>query len=462
MKFQLLRYFSIASLLAFVAVAVLLGVFYRNTAVQAMIEQEESKNVAVTQTFANFLKEELTSHLAATEGLAAADLHDHPSVANLRRIIAAERAGLPVAKIKIYNAAGMTIFSTEASQIGEDKSDNEGFLTARGGGVVSELTHRNTFSTFDGVLENQDVLSTYLPIHLNGVDGAIVGVLELYSNMTPLLRRIDATERTLVIGAAGILAVLYFILFLIVRNADGIIRRQHAEQLQVEATLRRQQLALTAARERERLARDLHDSVGQVFGYVNTQAQAASALLAKGQAKEAQGLIQRLVEVVQQTHLEVRQHIHALQAGAAREQELATALDGYVAQLRRRSHLQIELDNVAVLQESKLAPAAETELLGIVQEALTNVHKHAQARHARVCFEREGGHVVVTVSDDGVGFAPNQVALQGGSHFGLRMMGDRAEEIGGTLRVQSAPGRGTQVKVKIPLAFQPQEGGQPL
>jgi len=97
-----------------------------------------------------------------------------------------------------------------------------------------------------------------------------------------------------------------------------------------------------------------------------------------------------------------------------------------------------------------------------VQEALTNVHKHAQARHARVCFEREGGHVVVTVSDDGVGFAPNQVALQGGSHFGLRMMGDRAEEIGGTLRVQSAPGRGTQVKVKIPLAFQPQEGGQPL
>jgi hypothetical protein len=95
MKFQLLRYFSIASLLAFVAVAVLLGVFYRNTAVQAMIEQEESKNVAVTQTFANFLKEELTSHLAATEGLAAADLHDHPSVANLRRIIAAERAGLP-------------------------------------------------------------------------------------------------------------------------------------------------------------------------------------------------------------------------------------------------------------------------------------------------------------------------------------------------------------------------------
>lgn len=449
--FRLLRYFSVASLVAFVAVAALLGAFYRNTAVAALIEQEESKNVALTQTFANFLREELASHLAATEGLSAAELRNHPSVLNLRRIIEAERAGLPVAKIKIYNAAGKAIFSTEADQVGEDDSANEGFLTARRGGVVSELTHRNSFSTFDGVLENQDVLSTYLPIRLNGSAGAVDGVLELYSNMTPLLRRIDATERTLILGAAGILAALYLVLFLIVRYADGIIRRQHAEQLQAEAALRRQQLALAAARERERLARDLHDSVGQVFGYVNTQAQAASALLAKGQAHDAQGLLQRLVEVVQQTHVEVREHIHALQAGAAREQELVTALDIYVAQLRRRSHIQIDLDNVEVLQASKLAPEAQADLLGIIQEALANVHKHAQARHARVCFERDADHIVVTVSDDGAGFAPDGAAQAGGRHFGLRMMADRAAEIGGVLRVQSAPGRGTQVEVKVPL-----------
>lgn len=448
--FRLLRYFSIASLVAFIAVAALLGVFYRNTAVAALIEQEESKNVALTQTFANFLREELASHLAATKGLSAAELRNHPSVVNLRQIIEAERAGLPVAKIKIYNAAGKAIFSTEADQVGEDDSANEGFLTARRGGVVSELTHRNSFSTFDGVLENQDVLSTYLPIRLNGSAGAVDGVLELYSNMTPLLGRIDATERTLILGAAGILAALYLVLFLIVRYADGIIRRQHAEQMQAEAALRRQQLALAAGRERERLARELHDSVGQVFGYVNTQAQAALALLSKGQAREAQGLIGRLVEVVQQTHVEVREQIHALQAGPGRELELAAALEGYAAQLRRRSHMQIELENIEALQESNLPPAAQAELLGIVQEALANAHKHAQARHVRVCFARQGEDVVVTVSDDGGGFTPGQAAQRGGRHFGLRMMADRAAEIGGVLRVQSEPGRGTQVEVKVP------------
>jgi signal transduction histidine kinase len=96
-----------------------------------------------------------------------------------------------------------------------------------------------------------------------------------------------------------------------------------------------------------------------------------------------------------------------------------------------------------------------------VQEALANVQKHAQARRARVCFAREGEHIVVTISDDGAGFAPEQAALQGGRHFGLRMMHDRAAEIGGTLQVQSAPGRGAQVEVRVPVTYRKQEKEHP-
>jgi signal transduction histidine kinase len=457
----LLRYFSLASLLAFVAVTLLLALFYRNTAIQAMIEQEESKNVAVTQTFANSVRRELAAHLTRSAGLPVDELRSLPSLAGLRHTIAAERAGLPVAKIKIYNAAGIAVFSTEADQIGKNDSANAGFLTARAGGVVSELTHRDAFSTFDGVLEDQDVLSTYLPVRLNGPQGEIAGVFELYSTVTPLLQRIDATERTLIFGAAAILLVLYGVLFLIVRHADDVIRRQREEHRQSEATVRRQQLALVAARERERLGRDLHDSVGQVLGYVNIQAQAAAALLAKGQSPGAHQLLQRLVEVVQQAQVDVREQIHVLQGGDTPQQELATALAEYVAQFRQRSGLRVELINVAALQNSALPRTAQAQLLGILQEALTNVQKHAQARRVRVSFALHDAQLLATIADDGAGFALDQLAQQEGRHFGLRIMRDRAAEIGGVLHVQSAPGRGAQVKVKVPLSPRQQPVGQP-
>ncbi len=449
--FRLLRYFSIASLLAFVAVTVLLAVFYRYTAIEAMIEQEEGKNLAVTQTFANSVRGDLADHLARSAGLSAGELETLPSLANLRRTIAAERVGLPVAKIKIYNAAGVTVFSTEAEQLGEDDSVNEGFLTARAGGVVSELTHRDSFSSFDGVLEDQDVLSTYLPVRLNGPEGEIAGVFELYSTVTPLLRRIDATERPLIGGVAAILLALYGVLFLIVRRADSIIRREHEERQGAERTVRRQQVALAAAHERERVARDLHDSVGQVLGYANIQAQAAATLLAKGQATGAAQLLGRLVGVVQQAQIDVREQIHLLQNGAAPQRELAAALDAVVAQFHQRAGIPVEVTDAQVLYGSQLTRATEEQLLGIVQEALANVQKHAQAQHVRVSFARCEDHLLVTVTDDGVGLGRGHAVQQGGRHFGLRMMRDRAAEFGGIVEVRAAPGRGTQVIVKAPL-----------
>lgn len=87
--FRLLRYFSVASLLAIAAVTVLLALFYRYTAIAAMIEQEEGKNVALTQTFANFVRQELAGHLARSAGVPAGELEGLPSLAGLRRTIAA-------------------------------------------------------------------------------------------------------------------------------------------------------------------------------------------------------------------------------------------------------------------------------------------------------------------------------------------------------------------------------------
>jgi hypothetical protein len=226
--FQLLRYFTITSLVAFVAVAVLLVTFYRQLAVNELVEIGESKNVAITQSFSNVIWPEFEPFLTSASGLSADEIRAHPETARLRQAVLEQTRGLSVVKIKIYNLEGITIFSTQESQIGEDKSENAGFLTARDGGLASELTHRDTFSAFEGEIEDRDVISSYVPIQHDG--SGVDGVFEVYDDVTPLLDKISITQRNIIIGVTAILVLLYVILFLLVSRADNLIRQQFAAQ----------------------------------------------------------------------------------------------------------------------------------------------------------------------------------------------------------------------------------------
>ena len=185
--FRLLRYFSITSLIAFITVTALLGVFYRQTAVTDLIELEESKNVALTQSFANSLWEQFAPFVSAVSGLSAEELRAHPEITSLRQAVLNQMENLSVVKVKVYNLNGLTVFSTEASQIGDDKSTNAGYLSARDGLVATELTHRDTFSAFEETIEDRDVLSSYIPIRRGDATAPVEGVFEIYSDVTFLL-----------------------------------------------------------------------------------------------------------------------------------------------------------------------------------------------------------------------------------------------------------------------------------
>ncbi|HEY4719694.1 MAG TPA: ATP-binding protein [Candidatus Methylomirabilis sp.] len=228
--FRLLRYFSITSLVAFVIVTVLLAIFYRRTAVYDLIQVEESKNVALTQAFANSLWPDFALFLTRGARLSGDGLRAHPATQRLYQEVLALTKGLSVVKVKVYNLDGITVFSTEAKQIGEDKGTNAGFLAARSGKVASELTHRDTFSAFEGVVEDRDVLSSYLPIRRGDATVSIEGVFELYTDVTPLMQRIARTQINIILGVTLISASLYVVLFFIVRRADSIMRRQHMER----------------------------------------------------------------------------------------------------------------------------------------------------------------------------------------------------------------------------------------
>jgi nitrate/nitrite-specific signal transduction histidine kinase len=210
--------------------------------------------------------------------------------------------------------------------------------------------------------------------------------------------------------------------------------------------------SMAVLEERERIAREMHDGVGQVLGYVNTKAQAVKVLLDAGKIGDAQAQLAQLEEAAREVYADLREAILGLRTEAAPERRLMPALQEYVRRFGELSGVVAELIVEGDPSRYTISPLIELHLIRIVQEALTNVRKHAMARRAWVKFSEQDGVVTVSVRDDGQGFDPSR--QQGGAwpRFGMRTMRERAEAIGGTFVVRSESGSGAEVVVRIPVS----------
>jgi PAS domain S-box-containing protein len=226
--FRLLRYFSITSLISIAIASIALGVFYRQMATRNLLELGEDHNIDMTRAFANTLWPRLAPLVAASLEIPPERLGALPEIPALHEAVYSRAKGLSVAKIKVYNIRGITVYSTEERQIGEDASGNRGFQLARSGEVASELVYRDRFSAFEQTIERTNLISSYIPIRPPGSE-RIEAVFELYDNVTPAVERIQRTQFLVVGGLLAVFGVLYGALFFIVRRADGILRRQEQE-----------------------------------------------------------------------------------------------------------------------------------------------------------------------------------------------------------------------------------------
>ena len=204
--------------------------------------------------------------------------------------------------------------------------------------------------------------------------------------------------------------------------------------------------------ERLRIAREMHDGLAQVLGYVNTKAQATQELLRQGQFDRASAQLGQFAEAARAAYADVREQILGLRTTLGDGRRLAAALGDYLARWQEQSGVPAELAIDAPDEALRaLPPSTEVQLLRIVQEALSNTRKHAAARRATVGMTAEGAGLVVSVADDGVGFDPAALGPAAFPGVGLASMRERAVAIGGDLAVETVPGGGTTIAVRVAL-----------
>ena len=203
---------------------------------------------------------------------------------------------------------------------------------------------------------------------------------------------------------------------------------------------------LAIVEERQRLARELHDSVTQALYSVTLYAEAARMALAAGKQEVAAENLRELHAMAREALFDIRLLVYELHPPILEGQGLAAALQTRLAAVETRVGLQIEL---RVDGGRRLPLSAEEEVYRIALEALNNVVKHARAQHVTVYLRLDDQRVYLEIADDGLGYDPVRARESGG--MGLRGMEERAQRLHGKLEILGVPGKGTTVKVEVPI-----------
>ncbi|MBE9060481.1 sensor histidine kinase [cf. Phormidesmis sp. LEGE 11477] len=238
-RFNLLRNFSIVSISGFAIAVLLLAAFYRRQAQQDLLRSTEEGNVAITHVLSDALLPTYRKYLYTIRLLDNETLLSDQTVRTINQKVVDAVDNSTIQKIKIFDLNGRVISSTDASQIGQDSSESPGFVAAKSGQVVSQIGHRDSFQAINQEITDRYLLSSYLPIRAEKDDN-IIGVFEVYRDVTPLQQHIYQTQRVIVLGSVLILSGLYAVLFLFVRRADRLLDHQYREVLASEGRYRLQ------------------------------------------------------------------------------------------------------------------------------------------------------------------------------------------------------------------------------
>ncbi|GAB4177333.1 MAG: hypothetical protein OHK0024_15060 [Thalassobaculales bacterium] len=455
---------ALAGLVVLPAVGSVLALLLDMHAMTRLTTAAERHNVALAQVLGSGLNERLLP-LVATDGQAAP-----AQIEAAHAEIVSRLRGTDVVKVKVYDRTGRTVFSTERAQIGEDKSGNAGFLSAIRGDVASELTWRGQFSAFEGVIENRDLLSSYIGISLAG-GGPADAVFEIYADVSGLMATLRQ-ERWIVAGLVGLsFLAVGIILVAVVARAERLVGDEHARSLRLTAEAASAEAAsATKSQFLATLSHEIRTPLNAVIGFTQALHLGYAGPLGHRQQqyvgdvlRSATHLAAIVDDLLDMARIESGQ-ISLLEG----EHEIAEVVSAAVAIVGHKARDRgIEL-TVGLPPGLPRVRGDAVRLRQVLINLLSNALRFAPAgSHIRVVGALAAGGLELKVEDNGPGIAPEDlprvmepfVQLQPGDGkrpleglgLGLPIARRLAELHGGSLRLDSVLGAGTRAIVTLPI-----------
>jgi signal transduction histidine kinase len=200
--------------------------------------------------------------------------------------------------------------------------------------------------------------------------------------------------------------------------------------------------------ERRRIAREIHDGVAQSLSYLNLKTKSVSDSVASQNTVQALTEIAEVQKVVRDTYEDIRESIDQLST-EIKSLPVTTALANYIREFSNNNAIPVKFHVSKPF--AKLSPVVELQLLRIAQEALTNVRRHALANEVEVKLEKTNTSVEMILRDNGQGFNLSDLEKAPPGYHGLNIIKERAEGLGGSLTITTAPGKGTELRVSLPI-----------
>jgi signal transduction histidine kinase len=458
--FRLNRYFSITSGIAVVVMLLVFATFYHSSEVREHTDLAGRRSDVLARAFANVIWPEFGAELTTrATGMDAQTLRDWPVTERLHTRLKEIGVGVPMIKIKIYNLKGIAVYSSVPAEIGEDKSQNIGFIAAREGTRVNGLTHRGQISATEGEIRNVDVVESYIPVQPNAA-ASIEAVFEMYTDITETVADISRATYKLLAGLVFSFAIFYAVLLLIVRRADRILQRQYSalkasedrartqnldlereigERRLIEEALRRsEEKTIAASRAKSdflsNMSHELRTPMNAILGFAQILRTEPAAPLSANQdkfvnqiLKAGAHLLALINQVLDLSRIEAGKMSMSLES--VNIEDLTQECIPLIQNMATRRGIAIVARNEAAM--SLHVTADRFRLKQVLLNVLSNAVKYNRdgGQVSLQCTTMGNGRVRIKVNDTGHGIAQDQLA---GLFEPFNRLGAEATEVEGT------------------------------